>query len=74
MFSFLLIGLGAFAIYSSRTNSEWFFSGRKAQRKVRLLGRDGARRFYFWLGVAFIIFGIFAAAAPFIVYSLRQTR
>jgi len=54
-----LIVAGTFAILGSLLNWDSFFGNRKAQTFVKLLGRKGARIFYFALGIIIISLSAF---------------
>lgn len=59
MFMLVVIFLylaGVFSVVASILNWEWFFSHRKAAVFESILGRKGARIFYFILGLGIIIF------------------
>ena len=51
--SILMISIGVFSILASIFNCDWFFNHRKAEFFVRTFGRNGARAFYFVLGLFF---------------------
>lgn len=64
---FLLIG--AFCIFCSVMNFDWFFNNYKAAPLVKLFGRNGTRIFYACLG-AFIAFCSLVGAAGVILLAL----
>jgi len=51
-----MMAVGAFMIFSSVINLEWFFKQRRAQTLIKLMGRNGARIFYSLMGLMFVIF------------------
>ena len=56
----LLVAAGLFSITGGLFNWEWFMNSRKARGVVKLLGRNGARVFYCFLGLAITILGLLA--------------
>jgi hypothetical protein len=54
----LMMGAGAFSICGAWYNWEWFMTARKARFFVAILGRTGARGFYFLLGGCLVVLGI----------------
>jgi hypothetical protein len=54
----VLIVVGVFAITASLRNWRWFMEPRKAQIWINLFGRNGARGFYFCIGVLLVAWGI----------------
>ncbi len=59
---FILIGAGAFSVFCSIKDYDWFMEHRKARLLVKLLKRNGARIFYTLLGAGLIVFGGLIAA------------
>ncbi len=59
---FILIGVGAFSVFCSIKDYDWFMEHRKARLLVKLLKRNGARIFYTVLGAGLIVFGGLIAA------------
>ncbi|MDH6356193.1 immunity 17 family protein [Parabacteroides sp. PF5-9] len=55
---FVLAGL--FSLIAAVCNFEWFFTHKKTQSLVKLMGRGGTRIFYGILGLALIVCGILA--------------
>lgn len=55
--SLALLLIGIFSIGGSYFNWEFFFNNRKAKRLVNIIGRKGARVFYFVLGLIFVTAG-----------------
>ena len=53
----LLIAGGAFAICGAIFDWDFFFNNYKARPIVALFGRNGARGFYFLLGMVIIVLG-----------------
>lgn len=55
-----LIGIltGGFSIFCAYKDYDWFMNSSKARIWVRLLGRNGARKFYIGLGVFIVALGI----------------
>ncbi len=51
----LLMLAGAFCIFCSVRNFDWFFNNRKAVPLVKIFGRNGARILYIVLGVFIIL-------------------
>ena len=49
---------GAFSIFCSYKDYDWFFNNRRARGFVALFGREGARKFYYFLGFVLIIGGV----------------
>lgn len=54
----LFIALGIFALVSAIGNFDWYFQTDGARIFVRHLGRNGARVFYFVLGLALVACGV----------------
>ena len=52
---FVALCAGIFVIAASAFDWEWFFTNRKAIFFTNLLGRGGARIFYFSLGVILLL-------------------
>lgn len=55
--SLILILCGLFSISGAIGNWDWFMEGSKGKFWVKLLGRGGARAFYFILGLTLAIYG-----------------
>ncbi len=53
----LILG-GAFSIFCAYKDYDWFMDNYKARPFVKLFGRDGARKFYIFLGIFIIVCGI----------------
>ena len=51
----LLVGSGMFSMLGAVCNWEWFFNDCRARLFVRCFGREGARIFYFLLGLGLLI-------------------
>ena len=43
--------LGILCIFASVFEWKWFFNSNKAQFLVKLLGKEGAKKFYLFLGI-----------------------
>ena len=56
---FIVILCGAFCICAGIFDWDFFFKNHKAAPLVRLLGRDGARKFYTGLGIFFVLAAFF---------------
>ena len=56
---FFAIAAGAFCIYCSYKDYDWFFNNHKARPLVSLFGREGARKFYYVLGAILVFLGLF---------------
>lgn len=54
----LFVALGIFSMIAAACNMEWYFRTDGARLFVRHLGRNGARLFYFLLGVALVACGV----------------
>ncbi len=54
----LFIVLGIFSMTAAACNMEWYFRTDGARLFVRYLGRNGARLFYFLLGMALVACGV----------------
>lgn len=54
----VLVAAGAFAMFCSAMNFDWFFNSRKAKMFVKIFGRTGARIFYVILGTAITTIGV----------------
>lgn len=50
--------IGVFAIVCAWCDFDWFMENYRARLFVSLLGRDGARRFYIFLGCVLVAFGL----------------
>jgi len=57
----LIISGGIFCIVCSIMNYNWFLRSVRSWPIVMLLGRGGARFFYFLLGISMLFLGISAA-------------
>ena len=55
----IVILAGAFCICAGAFDWDFFFRNHKAAPLVRLLGRQGARRFYIGLGAILVLAAIF---------------
>ncbi|MCR5540717.1 MAG: immunity 17 family protein [Ruminococcus sp.] len=56
---------GFFCIFCAYKDYDWFMNSSKARLWVRLLGRDGARKFYMGLGVVIVALGIMLSIVGF---------
>jgi len=54
---YLMIGVGILTLIAAITDWEWFFKQRRAQSLIKLMGRNGARIFYAFLGALFSVIG-----------------
>ena len=55
----IVIGTGLFCIICSVKEVSWFFNSRKARVFVKLFGLGAAKVIYTFLGLLFVIAGIF---------------
>lgn len=55
LFRLVFILGGAFSIFCSVKDYDWFFNNHRAKPFVFLLGRNGARVFYILLGIFIIV-------------------
>jgi len=53
----IVVAGGAFSILASVLNWDFFFENRRAKIFVKILGRIGARIFYFLLGLFLLFLG-----------------
>ena len=54
----IIIVFGGAMIFSSIKDHDWMFAGRKAQRTVNMIGRNGARILYSIFGIVLIFISI----------------
>ncbi len=54
----IFILAGAFTVFCSVMNFDWYMNNRKARRLSAIIGRNGARILYIVIGVIIIIAGI----------------
>ena len=57
----LLAVAGLYTLAGAIGNWDWFMESRKANRWVKLIGRNNARIFYIILGTFLILLGLFFA-------------
>lgn len=55
---------GVFTIFCSYKDYDWFFNNYRARPFVALFGRNGARIFYYILGIILIILGFVLMSLP----------
>ena len=53
----IFMAVGLYAITGALFDWNWFMLSRRGKWFVRIFGRDGARIFYFLMGIAFIGIG-----------------
>ena len=58
MMALLIILAGGFSIFCAYKDYDWYMDSRKARFWVRILGRDGARKFYIGIGVFLVLIGV----------------
>lgn len=56
--SIIVILGGLFSMTAAVMNWEWYMNHRKAQFMIKILSRNGARIFYFCLGLGLVGIGI----------------
>lgn len=54
----IVILIGGFSIFCAYKDYDWFMNNSKARFWVKVLGRDGARKFYMGLGAFIIAVGV----------------
>ena len=54
----ILIAIGAFTLAAAIGNWNWFMNNRKARLIVKIFTRNGARYFYGFLGLGFLLGGL----------------
>lgn len=54
----IVILIGGFSIFCAYKDYDWFMNDSKARFWVKVLGRDGARKFYMGLGTFIIALGV----------------
>jgi hypothetical protein len=59
LFGLIAIPAGLFSMAGAVFDWEWFMTTRRAQFVVDVLGRQGARVFYFFLGLFLVGLGVF---------------
>ncbi|SFC35721.1 immunity 17 family protein [Ruminococcus albus] len=58
LMALLIILAGGFSIFCAYKDYDWYMDSRKARFWVRILGRDGARKFYIGIGVFLVLIGV----------------
>ena len=54
----IFVAVGIFTMSAAIGNWNWFMNNRKARFIVKIFTRNGARYFYGFLGLGFLIFGL----------------
>ena len=67
----LFAGIGCFTITGAVANWDWFINSPKASFIAKLLGRNGTRVFYVFLGAALVAFSIYGFFHPEVMHSRR---